>query len=291
MVSAGAGNAEDDTTDTVARVLGQAGPVEIVSTSDTDDLDRAIDASADRVLVVAGGDGSLHALLGRLWSRGPGALRARPLGLVPMGTGNDFARGVGLPLDPEQAAAAIIDGAPHRFDLIVDDAGGVVMNAAHVGVGAEAAEVASGMKGALGPIAYPVGALVAGLTERGWKIDVELDGRAVQTPGERVIMVGVANGPSIGGGTELCPPARPDDGMLDLIMVGATGPLARVSFGRDLNRGVHLERDDVVHCQGRRVRIMGEPVRHNADGELTDELSERTYEIVPGAWSLVCGPR
>jgi YegS/Rv2252/BmrU family lipid kinase len=287
VVSGDAGKTEDDTIGPVARVLERDGPVEIVPTAEPDRLERALDATDDRVLVVAGGDGSLHAVIERLWHRGPDALVRRRIGLVPLGTGNDFARGVGVPLDPEQAATAIVDGPGHRFDLIVDDGGGIAVNAVHVGVGAEAAEVASGIKRALGPIAYPVGALVAGLTETGWSVGVDVDGVPVDPPGETVIMVGVANGPSIGGGTAMCPPARPDDGLLDAVVVASTGPLARVSFARDLQRGEHLGRDDVVHRRGRRVSISGDPVRHNADGELVGELTERTYEVVPAAWTLM----
>jgi YegS/Rv2252/BmrU family lipid kinase len=290
VVSGDAGRTEDDAIGTVVRVLERGGPVEIVSTADPDRLERTIGADDDRVLVVAGGDGSLHVVVERLWHQGRDALARRRLGLVPLGTGNDFARGVGLPLDPEQAAASIVDGLDHGFDLIVDDGGGIAVNAVHVGIGAEAAEVASGFKGALGPIAYPVSALVAGLSQTGWKVGVDVDGVPVETPGDLTMMVAVANGPSIGGGAAICPPARPDDGLLDVVVVASTGPLARVSFARDLLRGEHLDRDDVVHRRGRRIRIGGDPVGHNADGELIGESTNRTYDVVPAAWTLVGAP-
>jgi diacylglycerol kinase family enzyme len=291
VVSAGAGNTGDGTTAAVARVLDRDGPVEVVEPSNDDELDRVLDATGDRVLVVAGGDGSLHKVVERLWHRRSGATVDQTIGLVPLGTGNDFARGTGVPLEPEEAATAIVKGSPHRYDLIVDDVGGVAVNAVHVGVGAEAAEVASGLKDLMGPVAYPIGAVVAGLTQRGWRIEIEVDGRPVETPGDRVIMVGLANGPSIGGGTGLCPPARPDDGVLDVVVVAGTGPLARAGFARELQKGTHLERDDVVHRRGQRVRIVSEPLRHNVDGDLTDEIGERAYELVPGGWVLLARPR
>lgn len=126
VVSADAGNADDDAIERARRVLGRAGNVEVVPTSERDDLDRALDATGDRVLVVAGGDGSLHVVINRLWRRGRGAPRAhhRP------------------------------DPARHRQRL----------------------------RPRRRSAARPRGR------------------------GADVLMIGVANGPSIGGGTALCPP-------------------------------------------------------------------------------------
>jgi diacylglycerol kinase (ATP) len=76
-------------------------------------------------------------LLKHLWRRGEAA--TTPVGLVPLGTGNDFARGVGIPLDHIEAARLVRTGRPRPVDLIVDDSGGVVVNAVHVGAGAGAA--------------------------------------------------------------------------------------------------------------------------------------------------------
>jgi diacylglycerol kinase family enzyme len=100
-------------------------------------------------------------------------------------------------------------------------------------------------------------------------------------------MVGVANGPTIGGGTPLCPMARADDGRLDVVVVVAAGPAARVGFAAALRAGTHLDRDDVHHRQGIRVQVSGEPVRHDVDGELDAEIATRSYRIQPAAWSLL----
>ena len=74
---------------------------------------------------------------GPLWRRGEAS--DCPVGLIPLGTGNDFARGVGIPLEPVEAAKLIVSGVPTPVDLVTDDGGGLVVNAMHVGVGAEAA--------------------------------------------------------------------------------------------------------------------------------------------------------
>ena len=283
VASAQAGSVREGKVASVVAALAGRGPTELVRTADRADLDRALDRVDGRALVVAGGDGSLHVVVQRLWDRG--SLGDTLLGLVPLGTGNDFARGLGLPLDPVAAAEVAGSGRARSLDLLVDDGGGVVVNMAHAGLGAEAAEDAKALKHRLGPLAYPVGAAIAAVRDQGWELEVEVDGEPLG--GQAELMVAVGNGRMIGGGTPVCPEASVDDGLLDVVVVNATGPAARAAFAAALRRGRHLERDDVHHTRGREVLISGDPVSHNVDGEVSDELDERTYSVVPGAWSLL----
>lgn len=283
LANAAAGSADDDAVEAAVEQLGRTGEVELARTGGPEDLDRALDAVGERTLVVAGGDGSLHLVVQRLHDRGQ--LNQVTIGLVPLGTGNDFARGAEVPLDPVEAAAALSTAAPRPVDLVVDERGGVVINVAHAGLGAEAAERSTSLKGPLGPLAYPVGALLAGVRESGWDLEVTVDGDPVGDG--PVLMVGVGNGRTIGGGTPLCPTAVLDDGLVDVVVVNATGPAARTAFAAALRRGTHLDREDVHHTRGRTVSISGDPIRHNADGEVSDELASRSYEVVAGAWSFL----
>ena len=285
--NAGAGSASDEAVRQVADVLSAAAPTDVTATGSPAELDGLVAALGDRALVAVGGDGSLHAAVNALWRCG--RLDA-PVGLVPLGTGNDFARGRGIPLDVVPAAEALVAGAPQPMDLVVVGDGTVMVNVAHAGIGAEAAEAATGLKDRLGPLAYPLGALWAGATHTGWRLAVEVDGAPVAPGGEEepLLMVGVANGCCIGGGTPLAPDARPDDGLLDVVVVAATGPAARTGFAKDLRAGEHPGRDDVRTVRGRAVRIAGEPVRHNVDGEVGDPLTEATYTVAPSAWTLLC---
>ena len=285
LASAHAGSADQEAVEAARAVLAAAGPVEVVLTATPEELEDALSSRGDRRLVVAGGDGSLHLAVTRLRARGD--LPERPIGLVPLGTGNDLARALGLPLDPEDAARVVLSGQGRPMDLLVDDDGGVVVNAVHLGVGADAAEAAGRLKPRLGVLAYPLGALAAGLRSTGWRLRVEVDGRVLADGHRRALMVGIGNGPGIGGGTRLLPHACPDDGLLDVVVSYATGPFARVRYGAALAAGTHLVDRDVRHARGRSVSVRGEPVGVNADGELGDDVRARTWTVEPGAWSLV----
>jgi diacylglycerol kinase family enzyme len=285
LASAHAGSTEDDAIEAARAVLAEAGPVEVVSTGTPEELDRALDACGSRRLVVAGGDGSLHLAVTRLRARGE--LADRPIALVPLGTGNDLARAMDLPLDPADAARLVLTGRHQPMDLLADDAGGIVINSVHVGIGAEAAASAGRMKPLLGLLAYPLGAVFAGLRSTGWRLRVVVDGKVLADAHRRALMIGIGNGPSIGGGTPLLPDACPDDGLLDVMVSRATGPFARARYAAALRNGTHLQDPEVRWTRGTTVTISGEPVGVNADGELGDEITRRTWTVEPGAWSLL----
>ncbi len=281
-----AGGTADDAVSTALAVLRAGAGVRREACGEPGDLERVLDHLADgETLVVAGGDGSVHTAVAALLRRGRLSPDS-PLGLLPLGTGNDLARTLGVPLDPREAARALLTGQPRPLDLVVDDAGGVVVNAAHLGIGAEAAERASGLKDRLGAAAYAVGSVVAGVRASGWSLEVVVDGEPVHVA-EEVLMVGVANGRTIGGGAELAPDAAPDDGLVDVVVATSTGPLARLGFATQLRDGEHVSRDDVLVVRGRSVTVTGDAFPVNADGELSGPVTSRTWTVRPAMWSVL----
>ena len=278
-----AGTADEERIRATLEVLEANADVEVRSSGDVDELDEVLDDAGDRRIVVAGGDGSIHAVVQRLWRRG--SLADHELALLPLGTGNDLATGLDLPTDPAEAARVALDGRVRVLDLLVTDNDHVVVNASHAGLGAAAAERSEGLKDKLGAFAYPVGALVAGVREAAWDLRVTLDGRIVHEG--RTLLVGIANAPSIGGGTRLIPPALPDDGELDVIIVTAIAPTARLAFAVALRDAAHLDREDVLHLRGHEVAIDGDPVSHDLDGEIIADLAHCTYTVEPSAWQMV----
>ncbi len=278
-----AGAVDEDLVDRVRRLLARSGRVDVVDMIGNDTAHMARQHPGAR-LVVLGGDGTLHVAVQELWEGG--GLGAVEVALVPTGTGNDFARGVGIPLDVEPAAALAATGAARPMDVIAGD-GIVAVNAIHAGIGAKAARLAQPLKAVAGPAAYPVGAAAAGVTETGWEVAVTADGAPVGSLGQRVLMVGICNAPSIGGGSRLCPGADPADGLLDLVVATATGPLDRAGYAVALRRGEHVDRDDVAHVQAREVTISGDPMRYDVDGEIGEPRATATWRIEPAAVRIV----
>jgi diacylglycerol kinase family enzyme len=232
--------------------------------------------------VAVGGDGTLHLLVAALHARGE--LGHRVLGLVPQGTGNDFAGTLGLPDDPVTAARAVLHGRERALDLLVDDTGAVVVNAVHLGVGARANREGTPLKPVLGPLAYPVGAVLAGLRSSGWALRVVVDGRTLVDG--VVLQVGIGNGRTVGGGTPITPDAAPDDGAADVVVSTATGPLARLHYGRLLRAGRHGEHPEVVTARGAQIEVSGGPVPVNADGEPGEPVTRRRWTLHPAAWRI-----
>jgi diacylglycerol kinase family enzyme len=116
---------------------------------------------------------------------------------------------------------------------------------------------------------------------------VEVDGEPLTDGRTGVLMVGVCNAPTIAGGTQLVPGAVPDDGLADVMVSTATGPVARAAFAAALLRGTHGDRDDVRIVRGRHVTVSGSEVEAVADGELQDAAGSRTWSVQPRAWSVI----
>lgn len=281
-----AGSHHDEAVAAALAVLRDGGlEVELAETSDPDELDAVLADRGERDLVVVGGDGSLHAVVAALARRDE--LAGPTIALVPLGTGNDFARGVGIPLDPEEAAGLVLSGSARGVDVLVDDQGEVVVNAVHVGVGAEAGLEAHEWKPRLGKLGYPVGALLAGIKTQGIRVNVEVDGVPVVSPRRRVLQVGVGNGAFVGGGTELAPDADPTDGAADIVVSFAVDRWQRLTYALHLSRGTHDDRHDVRKLRGTEVTVTGAPFWTNADGELKGPVSARTWTLHPAAIRMI----
>ncbi len=292
VLNRGAGTADDEAVEAALTSLRGRADVAVAETADEDELADALRGRGDRRLVVMGGDGSVHAAISALHRIG-GLDAGEPVGILPRGTGNDLAQSLGLPLDPVEAASVVLGGRPRRLDLLRADDGGLVVNAVHAGVGARASAEAVRFKDSLGVAAYPLGAAIAGVTAAGVGLRVEVDGRLVSHDdwvadgSTDVLMVGVCNGPSIAGGTPLAPGALVDDGLADVVVCTATGPVARAAFATALLAGSHVDRDDVVVTRGREVTFTGGPVDLVADGELQEAVQSRTWHVDASAWSVL----
>ncbi len=271
-------------------VLRGTTDVEVCLTRDPGELDGVLHRAGSRPIVVAGGDGSLHAVVAVLHRRHD--LADRVLGLLPIGTGNDFARTLQIPRDPVEAAEAVLTGKPRPMDLIVDELGEVVVNNVHAGASAQASRYGARWKNRLGKaglglLGYPIGTAIAAVRPPFIRLRVEVDGEVVADMDRHILMIAIGNGVSIGGGTEVTPDADPQDGQADVMISFATGPLSRFGFVAKLMRGEHQERDDVLRRRASRVSVAGEKFWISADGELSGPEDRRTWHIEPAAYSML----
>ena len=295
ITNAGAGTSDEERLDIALAVLREEASVEVARTSNPGELDGVLHLAGGRTIVVSGGDGSMHAVVTALYKRNE--LSDATLALLPMGTGNDFARGNGIPLEIEDAARLVLTGEPRKVDLLVDETGSIVVNNVHVGVGAQASRKGARWKSRLGALGigrvnlgrlgYPIGAVLSAFHPPSWRLRVEIDGKVVNDVDQPVLMVAIGNGGNVGGGTELNPDADPEDGLLDVMISRAVAPMARLGYVARLRKGEHDERDDVVMLRGRSVKVSGDAFWLSADGEVSGPERSRSWRLEPAAYTMI----
>lgn len=295
ITNADAGTSDEESLAAALAVLREQASVEVAKTSNPGELDGVLHRAGGRTVVVAGGDGSIHAVVTALHKRHE--LAGSTLALLPMGTGNDFARGNDIPLDIEEAARLVLTGEPRKVDLIIDETGSVVVNNVHVGVGAQASRKGHKWKTRLGSIGvgkvnlgklgYPIGALLSAFHPPSWRLRVEVDGKVVNDVDRPVLMVAIGNGGNVGGGTELNPDADTEDGRLDVMISRAVAPTAKLGYVAMLRRGEHDERDDVLTLRGKTVKVSGDEFWLSADGEISGPERSRSWRLEPAAYAMI----
>ena len=269
----------------VARLLREAG-AELeteYSRSLVHAQDLAREAGArERVVLAVGGDGIAGGIGGTL--SGTGTV----LGLVPAGRGNDFARALGLPTDPEALARVLLDHAPRLVDTIeVESARGrtVVLGSVYAGVDALANRHANHARVLRGAASYYMGGLRAVATWRPADYRVTVDGEEHTHRGYTVV---VANSAYYGSGRIIAPEARVDDGLLEVVMIRHAPRRLFFTLMNELKSGAHVHRPEVRILRGREIRIEADrPVPFGADGEV-DAVLPVTARVLPGSLSVLC---
>lgn len=221
-------------------------------------------------LVVVGGDGMIN--LGVTLLAGTKI----PLGIVPSGTGNDMARGLGIPIDDTEAAVEALVTALHRPPRVIDSGSigfggageprGVARFACILSAGFDALvnERANSMTRPRGRSRYTIALLVELAKLRPIEYTLTLDG-VVHT--ERAMLVAVANNLSFGGGMKVAPDASLDDGLFDVVLVRPLGRLAFLRIYPRVFAGTHVTDHRVVVRRARSVRVDAAGVVAYADGE------------------------
>ena len=242
-------------------------------------------ADADLV-IVAGGDGTISGLLPALLEAG------KPVGILPLGTANDLAGSLGIPLRLEEAVAVIGAGELCPVDLADMEARGgnrVFVNVATVGFGTDVARAHTGpRKKLLGVLAYPLAWLDAYRGSRPFRAKLTVDGRSIET---RAIQVAVGSGTRHGGGLMLSENVRHDDGLLWIYYIKPVRWWGWLALIPALFTGKHRRGGRSESLSGRHVRLeTSRPLPIDVDGEVEGE-TPAVFTVRPGALPVFAPPR
>ena len=267
-------SAGDDDLRAAVQTLRESGiALEVRVTWEDGDAERYVaEAIADGVdtVIAAGGDGTLSEVATTRAHRDATADALPSLGLVPLGTANDFATAAGLPDGPLAALQLVREVVAAPLDLLridADDGTHWCANLASGGFGTEVTvETDEGLKKMLGGLAY----LITGIARLGRIDPLQARRRGPDFAGEGdLIALGIGNGRQAGGGQALCPDALVDDGQLDLTIVPDLSGDVAATVGTLIKEGKHAALDRVAT----RVRLpwvelaSDEPLTLNLDGE------------------------
>ena len=248
-------------------------------------------AGGRRLILALGGDGTISEVANGVLAAGAGT--TTEIGLIPRGTGGDFRRTLELPKEITAAAEHIKNAPARKVDAgrvryrAFEGGEGVrhFVNVASFGFSSAVARRANASSKRFGGrIAFMAATLRELVAHDNQDIWLTVDGQERRR--RRVMMAAVGNGRFFGGGMKICPEARLDDGVFDLV---AIGDLTRTQVVANIGRlfgGTHLEMEQVTHA--RITRLTAEPVETGAeipvelDGETPGHLPA-TFEILPGA--------
>jgi diacylglycerol kinase (ATP) len=264
--------------DTEVRVTKEQGDAENFSR-------EAVDRGCD-LIVAAGGDGTLNAVINGLGER----ISEVSVGLIPLGTGNDFARSLNLPKDVDKSIELLERRQTRQIDLVrvTSDCTRYFVNVSGGGfTGIVDEKITPEMKATWGPLAYLRGAAEALPELCAYRTEMLFD------DSEQLAMnlynVIVANGRYVAGGIPIAPEAIVDDGSLDIILIPErpAGQLALL-MGQVL-LGEHLKNEAVVFRRAAKLAVNSHPgIWFNVDGELVGN-EPALFEVMPRALRFVVG--
>lgn len=245
----------------------------------------AASAGADRI-IVAGGDGSIHeAVNGILRSASQTAL-----GVIPLGTGNDFAKACSIPLHWEDATRLLADRISNDMPLLHIDAGRMndryFANGAGIGFDAKINNIARSNRLPIGDLVYLI-AVFQGVWDGVITPNVRMRYDTTEYNGP-VTLVEVCNGTSVGGMFQIAPMAKNYDGFLDLVFVQPVGRLRVFALLPRLINGSHVSAPEVTCARVNAVRLIADgPVPSHLDGEIQPLQTEFEIEILKRSLAIL----
>lgn len=236
------------------------------------------------IIVAAGGDGTLNEVINGI-GENVGDTR---VGLLPLGTGNDFARTIGIPTDLEAALEVIRSGETRAVDLVrvTSDEVRYFVNVSAGGFsGLVDEKLTPEMKKTWGPLAYLRSAAAALPELRAYRTTLAFDNT------DSLVLdlynVVVANGRYVAGGRLIAPEASIDDGLLDIILIQKRSAPELALLAAQVALGTHLSSDAIVFRRAAKLTVNSKPgMWFNVDGELVGNEPAR-FEILPRALHFI----
>jgi len=268
--------------DEIVRILAQRGESSrVFETEHEDDGDHQVRfafESGCNAIVCIGGDGTLSEIVPEMANSG------KTLYIVPCGTGNDFARALGLPKDPVEAFLAQLDGEKAKIDCGCVN-GSAFMNISGSGFDVEVLRKTEELKKLYpGEKAYTKAVLAVLSSYQAFEADVSVDGGAFEK--KRCTIIEVANGRYFGGGMLVAPGADYKDGLFDVVHVDAV-PRMLIPFVLPLFKlGLHVYLPIARVQKAKEVVIRAEGMVLNIDGALR-EMDEARYAVMPKALDVM----
>jgi YegS/Rv2252/BmrU family lipid kinase len=240
---------------------------------------RAVEAG--ELPVVMSGDGLVGAVGGAM------AGAETPLGIIPGGRGNDLARVLGIPSEPEAAVAVVLAGEERRID--VGEANGKrFLGIASFGFDSEANRLANETHFLRGNLVYAYAAVRALASWKPARFTIAVGEERTRLSGYSVC---VANSRAYGGGMFIAPTAELDDGEFDVVTIGEVGKLRFVSNLPKVFKGTHVETDEVQVFRASRLEVdASKPFAVYADGEHITDLPA-SLRVLPRALSVLAPPQ
>ena len=255
----------------------------VIVQSAAEALARVAALPGGRPVLAVGGDGTVHALLPALIGTD------RPLGSVPLGSGNDFAGMLGLRPGDFAAALDRLSRAPERLDALWADFGAgrsPLLNGLGMGLDARVAELLGKAPAHLsGSGRYLWAALTAVRELPMGQVEVTLDGERVYAG--PAMLAAVMNGTRYGGGFLISPRSDPRDGQLDVVLGAGMSRAQLLPLMARVLRGAHLAHPKVRAWRGREVTLRwAAPMPAHLDGEVIGAWAELRAGVLPGAVRL-----
>jgi len=229
-------------------------------------LDVAIQSNQFKYLIAVGGDGLVNLCLQKV------AEKNVVLGVVPAGTGNDFARAVGFyGKSVSEIFSIILNRTPEKIDLgkIVAKSGDRwFVQVLSTGFDAVVNSVANRVKWPKGKSKYTIATIIVLSRFRKIAYKIQIDDQILD---QDVMLLSVANGECYGGGMRICPGASNSDGVFDILVVRPVSKLVLLTIFPKVFKGNHIPHPKIDLYQGRKIKLSGDALSY-ADGEFVSDL-------------------